>query len=310
MQALLDTIAQLTRPTDAQRVFHGRGGQHPGCEHWTLDAYPPVWLLTCFGDTDEATLATLQAALAARWQAIAPGEPLNLVLQLRQPSHSETRLLCGAVPEPHEVSEAGVRYRVHLLRGQNHGLFLDMAEGRRWLRGQAQGAKVLNLFAYTCAFSVAALQGGARSVLNVDMASGALATGQQNHALNGLAGRARFLPHDIFKSWGKLTRGGPYDIVVVDPPSYQKGSFVATKDYTRLLRRLPDLLAPDGRAMLCLNAPELGSDFLHGLVREHAPGLRFEQRLANPAAFADTDPERALKVLIYREPPLATPTAG
>ena len=43
--------------------------------------------------------------------------PLNLVLQLRQPTRSETRLLCGAVPEPHEVSEAGVRYRVHLLRG-------------------------------------------------------------------------------------------------------------------------------------------------------------------------------------------------
>ncbi len=310
MQALLDTIARLTRPTDAQRVFHGRGGQHPGCEHWTLDAYPPVWLLTCFGDTDETTVATLHAALAARWQAIAPGEPLNLVLQLRQPTRSETRLLCGAVPEPHEVSEAGVRYRVHLLRGQNHGLFLDMAEGRRWLREQAQGAKVLNLFAYTCAFSVAALQGGARSVLNVDMASGALATGQQNHALNGLAGRVRFLPHDIFKSWGKLTRGGPYDIVVVDPPSYQKGSFVATKDYARLLRRLPDLLAPNGRAMLCLNAPELGSDFLQGLVYEHAPGLRFEQRLPNPTAFADTNPERALKVLIYREPPLATPTTG
>ena len=310
MQALLDTIARLTRPTDAQRVFHGRGGQHPGCEHWTLDAYPPVWMLTCFGDTDETTLATLHAALAARWETIAPDEPLNLVLQLRQPTRSETRLLCGAVPEPHEVSEAGVRYRVHLLRGQNHGLFLDMAEGRRWLREQAQGAKVLNLFAYTCAFSVAALQGGARSVLNVDMASGALATGQQNHALNGLAHRARFLPHDIFKSWGKLTRGGPYDIVVVDPPSYQKGSFVATKDYARLLRRLPDLLAPNGRAMLCLNAPELGSDFLHGLVREHAPGLMFERRLPNPTAFADVDPERALKVLIYREPPLASPTTA
>jgi 23S rRNA (cytosine1962-C5)-methyltransferase len=196
---------------------------------------------------------------------------------------------------------------VHLLRGQNHGLFLDMAEGRRWLREQAGGAKVLNLFAYTCAFSVAALQGGARSVLNVDMASGALATGQQNHALNGLSGRARFLPHDIFKTWGKLTRGGPYDIVVVDPPSYQKGSFVASKDYARLLRRLPDLLAPEGQAMLCLNAPELGSDFLHGLVREVAPELVFEQRLPNPAAFADVDPERALKVLVYRAPALGQP---
>ena len=46
MQALLDTIATLDLPTDAGRVFHGRGGQHPGCERWALDAFPPVWVLT------------------------------------------------------------------------------------------------------------------------------------------------------------------------------------------------------------------------------------------------------------------------
>ena len=48
MQALLDAIASLPLPTDARRVFHGRGGMYPGCEQWTLDAFPPVWLLTSF----------------------------------------------------------------------------------------------------------------------------------------------------------------------------------------------------------------------------------------------------------------------
>ena len=56
------------------------------------------------------------------------------------------------------------------------------------------------------------------------------------------AARASFLTHDIFSTWGKITRSGPYGLVIVDPPSYQKGSFVATKDYARLMRRLPDLL--------------------------------------------------------------------
>ena len=46
MQALLDLVATLDKPQDAARVFHGRGGLHPGCEHLALDAYPPVWLLT------------------------------------------------------------------------------------------------------------------------------------------------------------------------------------------------------------------------------------------------------------------------
>jgi 23S rRNA (cytosine1962-C5)-methyltransferase len=297
MQALLDAIACATPGQDACRVFHGRGGRHPGCEHLSLDWYAPVWVLTSFAPLDSAALQAVGQALARHTQ------PLNWVYQCRQPGPggSETRLMAGAVPEPHEVCEQGARYRVHVLKGQNHGLFLDMACGRQWLRGQAQGQRVLNLFAYTCAFSVAALQGGATEVVNVDMAAGALAVGQNNHRLNGLAG-ARFLAHDLFSSWGKLRRMGPYGIVVADPPSYQKGSFVASKDYARVVRRLPELLAPGGQALLCLNAPELPPAFLTGLVAELAPALRFEERLQNPPAFADADPDRALKVLRFRLP--------
>ena len=303
MQALLDAIATMERPTDAQRIFHGRGGLHPGCEHWTLDAYPPVWVLTSFAPVPEADVAMVGEALRVRWAQIAPGEALNWVFQSRAEARSDTRLMAGSVPDPHVVTEDGARYLMHVLRGQNHGLFLDMAEGRRWVRQHAAGQKVLNLFAYTCAFSVAALQGGARQVVNLDMSGGAIAIGQQNHALNGLAG-ASFLAHDLFSTWGKVNRLGPYGLVIVDPPSYQKGSFVATKDYARVLRRLPDLLRPGGHALLCLNAPELGPDFVQEAMREAAPELVFEQRLPNPPAFADTAPERALKVLVYRAPDL------
>jgi 23S rRNA (cytosine1962-C5)-methyltransferase len=218
--------------------------------------------------------------------------------------------MAGAVPDPHVVSEDGTQYKVHLLRGQNHGLFLDMAEGRRWVREhvaahpKTYAFKVLNLFAYTCAFSVVALQAGAKQVVNVDMGQGALAIGQQNHRLNGFNTGASFLAHDVFKTWGKITRGGPYDLVILDPPSFQKGSFVATKDYARLLRRLPDLLAPEGHALVCLNAPELDTAFLHTHMQAQAPTLRLVQRLPNPPAFADVAPERALKVLVYQAPPL------
>ncbi|EXU79619.1 SAM-dependent methyltransferase [Comamonas aquatica DA1877] len=309
MQALLDTIAQLEVPTDACRLFHGRGGRHPGCEHLVLDAFPPVLVLTSFQPLDEAALQALDSALLARWAQIGQGQPLNWVYQMRQPgTKAETRLVRGSVPEPHIVTEAGLQYRAHVLRGQNHGLFLDMAAGRRWVRAHVaqhpehrHGLKVLNLFAYTCAFSVAALDAGARQVLNMDMAQGALATGQHNHQLNGLTG-ASFLAHDIFSSWGKITRSGPYHLIVIDPPSYQKGSFVATKDYAKLMRRLPDLLRPGGHVLLCLNAPELGTAFLQDQMAEIAPTLQFVERIANPAAFADVDEERSLKVLLYHAP--------
>ena len=315
MQALLDAIALMPPLTDAQRIFHGRGGLYPGCEQWVLDAYPPVFVLTSFAPATEEQLAAIGAALQARWTQIAPGEvPLNWVFQhrgeaLRMEGRSETRLMAGSVPEHHVVAEQGARYRVHVLRGQNHGLFLDMAEGRRWVRDYAAarstdryGLKVLNLFAYTCAFSVVALQAGAKQVVNMDMSHGAIATGQQNHQLNGITNGASFWAHDIFSSWGKITRSGPYGLVIVDPPSYQKGSFVATKDYARLMRRLPDLLAPGGHALLCLNAPELGMAFLQDQMRELVPELAFVERVANPPVFADVSDERALKVLVYQAP--------
>ena len=305
MQALLDIIATMDLPTDAGRIFHGRGGLYPGCEPWALDWFAPVWLLTSFQPAGDAELAAVQAALAARWQQLAAGQPLNWVYQCRHEGRSSTRLMAGSVPQPHGVSEDGARYLVHLQTGQNHGLFLDMAEGRRWVRRQVAAkprAKVLNLFAYTCAFSVVALQAGARQVVNLDMSAGALAIGQQNHRLNGLTAGASFLPHDLFNTWGKISRSGPYDLVIVDPPSYQKGSFVATKDYPRLMRRLPELLAPGGQALLCLNAPELGPAFLQDAMREAAPELAFVRRLPNPAAFADVSAERSLKVLVYQAP--------
>ncbi len=303
MQPLLDVIAQLSRPTELCRLFHGRGGRFPGCESWTLDFYPPVFLLTSFSGTSDETLQRIGEALTARWAEIAPGEPLNWVYQFRDEMRPTNQLMAGAVPEDHVVEEGGARYQVHLLRGQNHGIFLDMAEGRRWVRDWAAahpGGQVLNLFAYTCAFSIAALQGGAGQVVNVDMARGALDIGRRNHQLNGFRHGAQFLGHDIFNTWGKIRRAGPYGLVIMDPPSYQKGSFIDTKDYARLVRRLPELLTPGGHALLCLNSPKLDSQFLHDLVAQEAPSLQFVERVANPPVFEDVSPERALKVLVYR----------
>jgi 23S rRNA (cytosine1962-C5)-methyltransferase len=291
--------------SDAQRIFHGRGGLHPGCEHWALDAFPPVMLLTSFLPSTDDQLASVHVALFARLQQLAPGQPLTWIYQCRHKGQTETRLMAGTVPSPHLITEDGARFLVHLLKGQNHGFFPDMAQGRRWVREHVAarpGIKVLNLFAYTCAFSVVALQAGARQVINVDMSHGAMATGQQNHQLNGLVAGASFWAHDIFSTWGKIQRSGPYDLIIVDPPSYQKGSFVATKDYARVLRRLPELWAPSAHVLLCLNAPELDTAYLQELMQEAAPEFTFVQRVANPPSFADVSPERALKVLQYKAP--------
>ena len=301
MQLFIEAVQQVEFPEDVTRLFHGRGGRFPGCEHLCLDWFSPVLLLTSFKGLEPSELETLCEAIEQRWQAVKGNEPLNLVFQYRRGGETHTEIIQGEVPEKHIVTENGACFQVHLLRGQNHGLFLDMANGRQWVRENSAHKKVLNLFAYTCGFSVAALQGKADEVVNIDMSKGALSIGKQNHILNDFKAGARFLGHDIFKSWGKLTKLGPYEVIVADPPSNQKGSFVATKDYARLLKRLPELLTDDGDMLLCLNAPELSIDFLMQQVEEYSPSLVFCEQLANPTVFEDVDPNKALKVLRYRK---------
>ena len=78
MQALLDAISTLELPAQACRVFHGRGGQHPGCEQWSLDFYPPVWLLTSHRRVEAVQQQQIHQALKQRWSLIAPDQTLNL----------------------------------------------------------------------------------------------------------------------------------------------------------------------------------------------------------------------------------------
>lgn len=324
--ALLTSIRSFTPSTpDACRIFHGRGGLFPDADHLTLDYYAPVFLLTSFGIAlGEEELDSYCSALCETLKANDADadddnsqRQLTVVYQYRGANTtSETRLIRGEIPDPHIVTENNGQdqYLVHLMRGQNHGLFLDMANGRTWLRSKCQSkqiSSVLNLFAYTCAFSVAALNGGADKVVNVDMSKGALKTGQRNHELNGISSKASFLSHDIFKTWGKMKREGPFDCIVVDPPSYQKGSFVAKKDYGKVIRRLPSLLNKDGYALLCLNAPEMNSDFLIDSVKEECgTELVFVERLENPSTFDSAFPERALKVLVFQYRPFDVSTVA
>ena len=298
---------------EVQRIFHGRGGAFPGCENLTIDFFPPVFVLTSYQDElCEKSLHNFGSAFETKWERIRDSlssdghekqHPFTWVYQHRsttKKNSGSTTLMSGEIPKLHIVQELGCSYIVHVLRGQNHGIFLDMMRGRLWVKQNAQDKKVLNLFAYTCAFSVAALSGGANEVVNVDMSKGALKIGQRNHEINNYGdGRARFLAHDIFKTWGKLKKMAPYDIIILDPPSYQKGSFIASKDYRKLCRRLPSLLSPGGNVLMCLNAPELSTSFLHDLVAEEFPELRFVCRLDNPESFPAINPEKSLKVLLF-----------
>ncbi|MFC6668867.1 class I SAM-dependent methyltransferase [Marinobacterium aestuariivivens] len=246
---------------------------------------------------DEAWLEGLCLALKAL-----PAIDALVVQERGRGREARQRIAWGQVPDQLAVTEAGLKFWVRPLQNQNSGLFLDMREGRRWVREHAEDARVLNLFAYSCAFSVAAVAGGARSVVNLDMSRAALAQGRDNHRLNGQGeAEVRFLGHDLMKSWGKLRKLGPYDLILVDPPSFQPGSFVAEQDYRKVVRRLPDLASAGARILACHNDPLHGSEFVRQLMAEACPQFGLRERLPNPDDFPERDPERGLKVMLFEQ---------
>jgi 23S rRNA (cytosine1962-C5)-methyltransferase len=290
-------------PDETRRLFHGRGRCWPGLEQITVDWLQGVVLVSLFKEPDPTQLDDLFAMLRAlaaspAWQH---SSAHTLAVQHRYLPDSLTQWLVGEPIDEWTLTEGGLRYRIDLGKKQNNGLFLDMRYGRDWVRANAQGKRVLNLFAYTCGFSVAAIAGGAQHVVNLDMSRAALSRGRDNHRLNGHdLGQVSFLGHDLFKSWGKVINSGPYDLVIIDPPTFQKGSFLLTKDYQRVLRRLPELLSAAGTVLACSNDPATGPGFLIDGVMREAPGLTFEERLANPPEFPDADPACGLKALVFR----------
>ncbi|CAK1707773.1 23S rRNA (cytosine1962-C5)-methyltransferase [Vibrio crassostreae] len=290
-------------PNELRRIFHGRGKFWPGLDQLTCDWVDGQLLVNVFKEVDDEFLSSLKAGLVDLtnkdiWQA---KQGTSIVLQHRYADGAPSEVLWGELNDSPVVVEHGLKYQLDIGRNQNFGLFLDMRNGRQWVQDNAKDKNVLNLFAYTCGFSVAAIAGGARQCMNVDMSRGSLNKGRDNHRLNEHDMRSvNFLGYDIFKSWGKIKKGGPYELVIIDPPSFQKGSFALTKDYKKILRRLPELLTDGGEVIACVNSPAVSPNFLIETMVEEAPSVEFIERLDNPPEFVDVDLDSSLKVLRFK----------
>lgn len=288
---------------EIRRMFHGRGRCYQGLEQITAD-----WLgqgvlqIAIFKPQEMPFYAALKQGIAVFcdgevWKK-AGGQ--TVLLQHRDSEQVQTEVIIGTMPPDITVIENGLSYKLDLGKRQNNGLFLDMRLGRQWVQQHAEGKRILNLFAYTCGFSVAAIAGGAQKVVNLDMAKSSLARGRENHQLNQHDLRnVTFLGHELFRSWGKVKKLGPYDLVIIDPPSFQKGSFVLTKDYAKILRRLPELLVDGGEVLACVNAPDVAPNFITEQMSELASQFSFVYRLQNPPEFEEIDANKGLKVMYF-----------
>ncbi len=148
------------------------------------------------------------------------------------------------------VNEHGRKYLVDLEQYLDTGLFLDHRWLRNQIQAQARGKRVLNLFSYTGAISVAAASGQAASVCSVDTSKTYLKWAEENFALNGIrAAQNKFIRSDVMQYLYQCK--DTFDVIVADPPTFSNShsrteDWDVQKDHPRLVAACMKLLAPEG----------------------------------------------------------------
>ena len=281
-----------------KRLFHGRGGLWEEWRFLTVDSIDNVLLIQFFY---EAPKETQEAIISYLKEFIKTSRHNTIVLKRRYIRGSITEVITGEITGNEVAIENGMKFILNLTSNQNIGYFGDMKNGRSFIETISKNKTVLNLFSYTCGFSLFAKRGGAKSVVNVDMSKSVLATGQKNHQINNLPTKGiSFLPYNILKSFARLKKKGPFDIIIIDPPTFQKGSFEATKDYKKIITKLPQLASQDAILLACLNSPDLDEEFIINLVKELSPNFKFQKRLTNLQEYKSLDEKRSLKNLVFQ----------
>jgi 23S rRNA (cytosine1962-C5)-methyltransferase len=281
-----------------KRVFHGRGGLYDEWKFLTIDSINEVLSVAFYFEISKEVENEILKMLT---EFIKNTQHQTIILQRRYIEKTSTEVILGELKDEIVAYENSLQFKLNLISNQNSGYFPDMKNGRAYIQAIAKEKKVLNLFAYTCGFSLAALKGGAKSVVNMDMAKGALNTGRSNHRLNNLdTSKVKFYPHNILKSFGRIKRDGPFDIIIIDPPTFQKGSFEATKDYEKIIKRLCQFSSEDCIVLACLNSPDLDESFIIDIFKEHAPSFAFIKKLKTVEEFETNKPQKALKNLVFQ----------
>ena len=183
----------------------------------------------------------------------------------------EKGVRAGALPDECRVRIDDIDFQLNPLTGQKTGFYLDQRDNRNALGRWAKGRKVLDLFCYNGAWSLAAAKGGASVVVGVDQSSEAIGQARINAGLNGVEATCSFEETEVFKFLRTVEKGA-FDVIVLDPPAFAKTKNAlpeAQKGYTDLNRRALLALKPGGILISCSCSYHL-SDELFRLVLTQA----------------------------------------
>ena len=194
------------------------------------------------------------------------------------------KLLSGSQSESLQTvaTENHLKYGIDFGAGYSVGLFVDQRENRRFVQ-QSKPKRLLNCFAYTCSFSVAAASVGAATV-NVDLSKKSLERGRQNFALNDLSTDGhKFIADDVRPVLQRFARRGEkFDMIVLDPPTFSrtKGgkAFHVEKDFEELIANTLELAERGAHVLLSTNCETLSEQALDRMARY---ALKLSRRSGN-----------------------------
>ena len=169
------------------------------------------------------------------------------------------------------ITENGLKIAVDIVHGHKTGFYLDQRDNRGLTKSLANNADVLNCFCYTGAMSVAALAGGAKSVLSIDSSGPSLQMAARNVELNGLdAARAEWLDDDVFLALRKLRdQAKSFDLIILDPPKFAPTAHHAEKAsraYKDINLLALKLLRPGGHLMTFSCSGGISADLFQKIV--------------------------------------------
>jgi 23S rRNA (cytosine1962-C5)-methyltransferase len=201
-----------------------------------------------------------------------------------------------------EVLELDKKFLIRPGNGLSVGLYLDSRDARAFVASQTRGRSVLNLFAYTCGFGVAAHRGGAQRVVNVDASRRVLDWGEENLRRNGTEPNHQdFVAHDVMAwlSW-LVKRETSFDFIIVDPPGFsttKAGRFSAQRDYHELLSGVAQVAATGALVLAMCNVEAMTSAAFDKHVQRGLKSRRWRPVRAFGASSVDFSQPSALKCI-------------
>ncbi len=207
-----------TPATTAYRLINAEGDGLPGL---VVDQYGDVLVMQCTTAGMENLKPLIVKLLLKRLNPKAIYEKSHGPARLQEGLEEKEGFLWGHSPDEIEILENGLTFAVSLREGQKSGFFLDQREMRQLICTLAKDKRVLNGFAYTGGFSIAALKGGAVKVDSVEISRKVEPLLMKNIALNDCEeARHRFFGEDVFEFLSRPLED--YDLIILDPPAFAK----------------------------------------------------------------------------------------